>query len=230
VPSPDPLLLPLTRLIGDCRLVLAQPGTKAEASLYSQFERFLQDALDVSRPGSTPADKYLFLQQANAEQAGIPDFRVQQKQELQGWVEVKAVIDKDLNDLQGHDANQLQRFSNGLDNVILTTGWRWRLYQHGRQVGRDVVLGPDGTFDPNQMHYAISDAAVAELRSLLDSFLAAPSQSYASAQGAVTALAARAKALKPAPISHNCRTTSRRCFIGTGCRSLGSGSSIPTCS
>ena len=196
MPSPDPLLVPLTQLIDDCRLVLAQPGTKAEASLYSQFERFLQDSFDVLRPAAPAADKYLFLQQANAEQTGIPDFRLQQKQELQGWVEVKAVIGKNLSHLQGHDASQLQRFSNGLDNIILTTGWQWRLYQHGRQVGRDVVLGPDGMFDPNQMHYAITDAAVAELRSLLDNFLAAPSQSYASAQGAVTALAARAKALK----------------------------------
>ncbi len=196
MPTSDPLLAPLTRLIDDCRTVLAQPGTKAEASLYTQFERFMHDSFDVLRPQAPPADRYLFLQQANAEQTGIPDFRVQQRQELQGWVEVKAVVGKNLNHLQGHDDNQLQRFRNGLDNVIFTTGWQWRLYQHGQQVGRDVVLGPDGTFDPNQMRYAVSDAAVAELRSLLASFLAAPSQSYVSAQAAVTALAARAKSLK----------------------------------
>ncbi len=195
-PTKDQLAAIVEKLIDDCRAVLSQPGTKAEASLYSQFERFLQDSFILLRPNATPSDEYLFIQQANADQTGIPDYRVQQQQELQGWVEVKAVVGKDLGHLQGHDASQLQRFSNGLDNVIFTTGWQWRLYQHGVQVGRDVVLGPDGVFDPTQLRYVVSDAAVAELRSLLDSFLAAPSQSYASAQAAVTALAARAKALK----------------------------------
>lgn len=192
----DPLSARLTQLIDDCRAVLAQPGTKGEASLYTQFERFLEDSFSVLRPHATPGDEYKFLQQTNAEQTGVPDFRVQQQHELQGWVEVKAVIGKDLGNLAGHDANQLQRYRNGLANVIFTTGWQWRLYQHGQQIGRDVVLGPDGSFDHNQIRYPVSDAAVAELRTLLDNFLAAPSQYYASAPAAVTALAARGKALK----------------------------------
>jgi len=79
--APDPLATPLSQLVDDCRTVLAQSGTKAEASLYSQFERFLQDSFDVLRPGAASADKYLFLQQTNADQLGVPDFRVQQKQE-----------------------------------------------------------------------------------------------------------------------------------------------------
>jgi hypothetical protein len=183
-------------LVDECRHVLSAPGTHAEISLYTYFEHFLESTIGAKNTEAKPQDRYLFFQQADADNAGIPDFRIQRGHELQGWVEVKAVIGKDLNHLTGHDAVQMERFRVGLDNVIFTTGWQWRLYQHGNQVGRDVILGPSTMLDPTHLSLEFSGNALDELGILLNNFSAASQQSYGTAEAAVAALAARAKALK----------------------------------
>lgn len=180
-------------LIQDCHHVLSVPGTKAETSLYSQYERFLQASL-LSAHSTLGV-----VQQVNADAFGVPDFRVSQGKELQGWLELKAVLGKDLNTLKpgqkDHDSLQHERFKSGLGNLIYTTGWQWRLYQNGRQVGRDVVLGPPNLFDPNSLPQPVTAQAIAELETLLQNFAAASTQSYGAPDAAVEALAGRAKAL-----------------------------------
>lgn len=188
----------LDGFIASVRDVLITPGAKSETSLYTQFESFLVAAIPAAQPA---ANDFNFVAQAGADEAGIPDYRVQSGNELKGWVEVKAVIGKDLNHLKGHDATQMERFVSGLDNVIYTTGWQWRLYQHGQQIGRDVVLGPSTMFDPDGLGYDVTDDVVYEIAVLLANFAAAPTQDYSSAQAAVKALASRAKALKLALVT-----------------------------
>jgi hypothetical protein len=180
-------------LIQDCRQVLSVPGTKAETSLYSQFEKFLQASLLSAHPSLG------VVQQVNADAYGVPDYRISQGKELQGWLELKAVLGKDLNTFKpgqkDHDSLQHERFKSGLGNLIYTTGWQWRLYQNGRQVGRDVVLGPPDIFDPNSLPHLVNGQAISELQTLLENFAAASTQSYGAPDAAVEALAGRAKAL-----------------------------------
>ena len=141
----------LDELVSECRKVLAIEGTAAESSLYGPFETFLRESVELMAPTSAG---WVFAGQAQSESVGIPDFRVQSGTTLKGWVELKAVIGKDLGNLTGHDKRQRERFVAGLDNLIYSTGWQWRLYRHGQQIGRDVVLGPSSMFDPNGLPYA----------------------------------------------------------------------------
>lgn len=184
------------RLVEESRAISATPGTKSEISHYVPFDRLLNDALALLAQARKSADSYSLAHQAGANNVGVPDFRVQREKELQGWVEVKAVVGKDLNHLTGHDAAQMERFVSGLDNVLYTTGWQWRLYQHNQQVGPEVVLGPPTLFDPEQLHYVAGSHAVAQLWNVLELFVDRRTQPYPSASAAVQALAARAKALK----------------------------------
>jgi hypothetical protein len=144
------------RLVTDSRQILSVSGTKAETSLYSQFATFLGDALGATRRN------ILVVQQSNAEGMGVPDYRIQVDHQLQGWIELKAVLKKNLTalraDQKDHDSRQHERFKSGLDNLIYTTGWQWRLYQHGKQVGRDVVLGPDYLFDPTSLPVTVDES------------------------------------------------------------------------
>lgn len=188
-PQESPATAAFDDLIRDARRVLASPGARPEVSLYTQFEAFL--ARSFARLGG----RVSIVQQAAAD-AGVPDYRIERGGELLGWVELKAVLGKDLNRLEGHDKRQQERFSNGLSNVLYTNGWQWRLYQEGGQVGRDLVMGPDDTFKPSALEYPPSSAALDALDSMLQTFLAFNETSYRSPQEAVTALAVRAKALK----------------------------------
>lgn len=183
----------LDGLVTESRKVLAVEGTAAETSLYGPFETFLRRTVSLLAPGGA---SWIFIGQPRANDVGIPDFRANKATTLKGWVELKAVVGKDLGNLQGHDKRQKERFVAGLDNVIYTTGWQWELYRHGQQIGRTVVLGPSSMFDPNGLPYAVQDAARTELRELIENFAAAPGQSFTRAADAVRALAFRAKALK----------------------------------
>lgn len=184
------LLDVLTR---DSKSILATPGAKAELSVMGPVDQFLAGTLVALTTAPVTV-----VQQANADSVGIPDFRIQLGNELLGWVELKAVIGKDLNSLAGHDKAQQERFVAGLHNLILTTGWDWVLYQGGRRVKR-VRLDPDlfagdllVTPQPNE---------IAALQDLLQMFATYRSADYTSAEDAVAALASRAKALRMALVS-----------------------------
>jgi hypothetical protein len=178
--------------------VLAVPGTHKETSLYSQFQDVLTQTIGTVSQSAHP---FAFLQQTNADTIGVPDYRVQRGNELQGWIEFKAVVGKDLNNLPEADRDQMARYTAGLDNLIYSTGWQWRLYQHGRQLGKDVVLGPPTMFDPTSLPFAVDQADLDALSTLLGNFVAATPASYASADAAVGALASRARGLKLALVT-----------------------------
>ncbi|MFC7909958.1 type ISP restriction/modification enzyme [Streptomyces nigra] len=184
----------VANFVEESREVLQVPGAKAESSLYSQLEKLLTGAFELL----SVDQRYAIIQQTNAVNIGIPDFRVNHAGELLGWIEFKAVLGKPLGNLKGHDAEQRDRFVNGLHNLIITNGWEWRLYQDGRQVGRTVVLGDPDMFDPKKLAASVADQRLEEFGSLIRSFLSSSLAPYSNAESAVTALATRAKGLKSA--------------------------------
>jgi hypothetical protein len=174
------------------RRILAVPGSRPEVSLYGAFQNFLVDALTLLRP----AEAWSVTEQVGHE-AGVPDFRVGQSAELLGWVELKAVIGKDLDALQGHDKDQVERFVARLTNVILTNGWDWRLFWDGKQVGLPVRLGDPSAFAPKSDSRK-PEASTDALAELMRQFMDAPLHEYSDATPAVIALASRARSLRSA--------------------------------
>jgi hypothetical protein len=177
--------------VGHARATLSVPGTKAEASLYSEFRTLLDAVLPALRPDK----QWSVVEQANAEDLGIPDFRVAQGNELHGWVELKAVMGKNLDNLTAHDKRQFEKFTCGLTNVLYTTGWDWRLYRDGFQVGKPVKIGDESMFDSHTLTWLVADDAIDKLCEVLNQFIDAPMVPYTNPAQAVEALASRARAL-----------------------------------
>lgn len=176
------------------RRALATEGASAELSITGLMDNFISAAMAAAAGHSALS----VVQQTTATQEtgakiGVPDFRINNGNELLGWVEFKAVKGKDLRNLTGHDAKQRDLFVPGLHNLIYTNGWQWELYQDGQLIRRvtfdpelvtgDVLLPPT----PNAL------ADLAHLLSLFTSFRLHP---YDRVDIAVSALALRAKALK----------------------------------
>lgn len=182
--------------VADARKVLKVPGTKAESSLYGQLEALLLGSLEVVDSNR----EYSAAQQPNADNVGIPDYRIARGGELAGWVEFKAVAGKRLEDLKGHDKEQRSRFVDGLHNLILTNGWQWELYQDGKRIGPQVTIGGPEYFDAGTLELQVSEADVRPLRDLIEAFVSSELAPYRTAEVAVAALASRAKALKSALI------------------------------
>lgn len=173
------------------REVLATPGALPESSLYGAFSKLLEGvAGDL-----VPTADISFVPQAGAADIGIPDFRVSQRGELLGWVELKAPA-KELGKLTGHDSRQRERFVDGLHNLILTNGWEWELYQDGRQVGNTVRVATASSFRQEALPASPTDDELRALGDLLRSFLASRLSPYQTVSSAVTALAVRARALR----------------------------------
>lgn len=173
--------------VKEARATLSVPGASAELSVTGKFDNFLAAALTMT------AEHPLQLTQQTSTDFGIPDFRLDKSQELLGWVELKAVVGKDLTNLKGHDKKQRDLFVAGLHNVVLTNGWQWELYQDSRKVktakfdpdlfAADTLLPPDS-------------GALENLRDLLTLFSTFSMGRYESVDNAVAALASRAKAIK----------------------------------
>jgi len=123
------------KFVLEARAAITVPGASYETSVTGKLDAFLEAALQVVSKA-----KLQLVQQASAE-AGVPDFRVNEGKELLGWVEFKAVVGKDLNDLKGHDKNQRERFVAGLHNWVLTNGWQWQLHRDGQRI-KTVTLDP----------------------------------------------------------------------------------------
>lgn len=177
--------------VAAAREVLATPGAMPESSLYGAFSSLLGCvARDLA-----PSSETKFVPQAGAEDIGIPDYRVSQRGELLGWVELKATT-KPLDRLTGHDARQRERFVDGLHNLILTNGWEWQLYQDGRQIGSTVRVATAASFQQGALPASPTDDEMRALEDLLRSFLTARLSNHQTVSSAVTALAVRARSLR----------------------------------
>ena len=178
------------KFIADARAVLSVPA-KAESSLYSEFRVLVETVLAHLRPGI----QWQVVEQANAEKLGVPDYRIGDGKELRGWIELKAVRNKRLDELSGHDHIQFEKFTAGLSNVIYTNGWDWRLYRNEQLVLPPVVLADQTIFDPTTIVWAIPHQSIEQLVELVTQFIDAPLIPYSSPQQAVEALASRARAI-----------------------------------
>jgi hypothetical protein len=173
--------------VEEARTTLSVPGASAELSVTGKLDNFLSAALPIVTP------RPLHVSQQTGTEFGIPDFRVDDTGDLLGWVEFKAVIGKDLTNLRGHDKRQRELFVAGLHNVVLTDGWQWELYQDSKKVKK-------ATFDP-EMFAADTllppdPSALEDLGDLLGMFATFQLGTYDTVDGAVAALASRAKAIK----------------------------------
>lgn len=177
--------------VAECKKTLAVPGASAELSVTGKLDDFLSAALPLVKA------RALHVSQQTGTDFGVPDFRVDDGNELLGWVEFKAVTGKDLTDLKGHDKKQRELFVAGLHNLILTDGWQWELYQDSRKVKKatfdrdtfatDTLLPPDAK-------------ALQDLGDLLTMFTSFQLGYYDKVDTAVVALASRAKGIKLALI------------------------------
>lgn len=189
--SEDTIRSAFESFVTKARTVLSVPGTSAESSLYSEFRVLIETLLREVGPDR----RWSVVEQANADEAGIPDYRVSSGRELHGWIELKAVRGKDLDKLAGHDKRQFEKFSHGLTNVLYTNGWDWRLYRDGVRVGRPARVGDESTFDSRSLPWTLDDRAAGELEEIIRQFVNAPLVPYTSPDLAVEALASRARAL-----------------------------------
>src|SRR5699024_15873 len=125
---------------------------------------------------------------------GFPDFRVNSGNELLGWVEFKAVRDKNIEKLtSNHDKQQKHAFTSGLHNLIYTNGWQWELWQNSERVD-SVEFSPDlFTSAEKQLTQA---QAINDLEHLLKQFAEFQLYPYKTIHQSVSALALRAKAMK----------------------------------
>lgn len=180
-----------TQLLTEARQVLATPGTSPESSLYSQFESFFQDSF--SRLGRTVQ----IFQQARTGD-GIPDYRIEKNGHLIGWIELKAVINKDLTNLKGHDKDQHTRFVKGLSNVLYTNGWQWILYQDSKPIGGVNSVTPSDSFNPASLPFSPTQALLGALDAQLSTFADHTHIPFGTPSEAVEALATRAIAIKTA--------------------------------
>lgn len=71
------------KLISDARAAISVPGASAELSVTGKFDAFLESILPIYASGAAPQ----IVQQTSTDK-GVPDFRVNEGNELLGWVEV----------------------------------------------------------------------------------------------------------------------------------------------
>lgn len=180
--------------VDEARTALAVEGASAELSVTGKLDRFLTDALS----SSTQRDLNLVQQTMTDETAvgfkGFPDFRVNWGTELLGWVEFKAVRDKNIAKLtSNHDKQQKTAFTSGLHNLVYTNGWQWELWQNSEKVASVQFHADLFTSDEKQLTQA---HVMDELEHLLKQFTEFQLFPYKTIHQSVSALALRAKAMK----------------------------------
>lgn len=180
--------------VDEARAAIAVEGASAELSVTGKLDRFLTDALALISQRELNLVQQTMTDEAAVGFKGYPDFRVNVGTELLGWVEFKAVRDKNIAKLTTkHDTQQKDAFTSGLHNLIYTNGWQWELWQGSAKV-TSVHFHPDlFTSDEKQLTQA---NLIEELEHLLKQFTAFQLHPYRTVHQSVSALALRAKAMK----------------------------------
>lgn len=180
--------------VDEARVAIAVEGASAELSVTGKLDRFLTDALALTSQRELNLVQQTMTDEAAVGFKGYPDFRVNVGTELLGWVEFKAVRDKNIANLTTqHDKQQKDAFTSGLHNLIYTNGWQWELWQYSEKVA-SVQFPPD-LFTSDEKQLTQSNVAE-DLEQLLQQFTAFQLYPYKTVQQSVSALALRAKAMK----------------------------------
>jgi len=82
------------------------------------------------------------IHESGREDFGAPDFKIKGKGKIVGYIETKN-IDVDLHRLSGRDKEQLERYKDNIENLILTNYKEFILYQNGEKVEDVVILDDD---------------------------------------------------------------------------------------
>ncbi|ACV24186.1 type ISP restriction/modification enzyme [Methanocaldococcus fervens] len=82
------------------------------------------------------------IHESGREDFGTPDFKIKGKGKIVGYIETKK-IDVDLHRLQKRDKEQLERYKENIENLILTNYKEFILYQNREKVEDVVILDDD---------------------------------------------------------------------------------------
>jgi len=180
--------------VEEARHALRVDGASAELSTTGALQKFLEKALAIVSEKQLHLIPQTMTDPLSVGFKGFPDFRINESSELLGWLEFKAVRDKDITNLKAkHDKQQKETFVSGLQNLIYTNGWQWELWQNSEKIAT-VEFDP-GLFNSDAPVLS-SSTQIIELEHLFTLFTSFQLQPYKTIHKAVSALALRARAMK----------------------------------
>lgn len=116
---------------------IVEKGDYTEYSFRSSFEEFLGDLFS-----DYPSVSFEIIHEPTKKKGvGFPDFIVKSDGKIVGHIETKN-IDVNIHKLPKKDAEQIDKYKKGLENVILTNYRNFILYQNGENIS-DVPLVKD---------------------------------------------------------------------------------------
>ncbi|NJE43327.1 type ISP restriction/modification enzyme [Thermococcus sp. GR6] len=156
-----------------------QAGATTEYSYRTAFHEFLR--------GLFPREYNVkIIHEPGRETFGAPDFKIFTDTGIIGYIETKAP-DLDLHRLPKRDKSQIKRYSERLDNFILTNYRDFILYQKGEKVEEVSLLDED---------FNLIESNVEKFQRLIDRFLSFTVPKIKDPETLAHVLAKRAKILK----------------------------------
>ncbi|ADC69680.1 N-6 DNA methylase [Methanocaldococcus sp. FS406-22] len=128
------------------------------------------------------------IHESGREDFGAPDFKIKGKGKIVGYIETKN-IDVDLHKLSGRDKEQLERYKENIENLILTNYKEFILYQYGEKV-EDVVILDD--------NLNLIEANIEKFERLIERFLSLSTPEIKEPTKLAEFLAKRARLLRDA--------------------------------
>ncbi len=181
-----PLQTLTTTYLSEIRSQRGQSNSTEELSYRDFLGKFLRGA--AAALGRAAA----FTGEAKKITFGRPDYEVTHGLKVIGYVEAEA-LGTPLAQLRGSAKEQNERFRANLHNFLLTNHTEFRLYLDGREVAAALLPEP-----PEQGKIVVSEAALAALQTLLETFLDASTPVAATAEAIARQLARRARFLRVA--------------------------------
>jgi predicted helicase len=128
------------------------------------------------------------IHESGREDFGAPDFKIKGKGKIIGYVETKK-LDIDLYRLPKRDKEQLERYKENVENLILTNYREFILFQNGEKVGDVVILDDD---------LNLIEANIEKFEELIERFLSLSTPEIKEPSKLAEFLAKRARLLRDA--------------------------------
>ncbi|AEF95815.1 type ISP restriction/modification enzyme [Methanotorris igneus] len=132
------------------------------------------------------------IHESGREDFGAPDFKIKGNGKIIGYVETKK-IDVDLHRLPKRDKEQLNRYKNNIENLILTNYKEFVLYQNGEKVEDVVILDDD---------LNLIEANIEKFEKLIERFLSLSTPEIKEPSKLAEFLAKRARLLRDAILNN----------------------------
>ena len=168
-------------VIGDylSKIQKIEKSGKATEHSYRSAIEFLFHSLDSSVTA---------LNEPKRVECGAPDFIIERKGIIIGYVEAKD-LDVDLRNLKGANKEQQERYLDGLPNLIYTNGLDFEFFRDGERIAAVSIAAFGKGIEPNPERFE-------ELENLLKSFLAQTPQTITSPAVLAKMMAGKAVLIK----------------------------------